>query len=46
MEAHSRVQLVVADASGSYAREWLRGRAGKPAKAVGAFSPDDLWAML
>jgi hypothetical protein len=46
MEAHSRVQRVVADDSGSYAREWLRGRAGKPAKAVGGFSPDDLWTLL
>jgi hypothetical protein len=46
MEAHSRVQRVVDDASGSYAREWLRGRAGKPAKAVGGYSPEDLWAML
>src|SRR4051812_10939684 len=42
-EVHSRARLVAADESGSYAREWLRGRAGKPAKAVGGFSPDDLW---
>lgn len=46
MEVHSRVQRVLADESGSYAREWLRGRAGKPARAVGGFSPDDLWEML
>jgi hypothetical protein len=46
MEVHSRAQRVVADESGSYAFEWLRGRAGKPAKAVGGFSPDDLWEML
>jgi hypothetical protein len=46
MEAHSRVQRVVGDDSGSYAREWLRGRAGKPSKAVGGYSPEDLWAML
>jgi hypothetical protein len=46
MEVHSRAQRVVADQSGSYAREWLRGRAGKPAKAVGAYSPEDLWEML
>jgi hypothetical protein len=45
-EAHSRVRLVLQDASGEYARQWLQGRAGKPAKAVGAFSPDDFWAML
>jgi hypothetical protein len=46
MEAHSRVQRVATDKSGSYAREWLHGRAGKPAKAVGGFSPEDLWTML
>lgn len=46
MEVHSRVQRVVKDESGSYAREWLRGRAGKPSKAVGGYSPEDLWAML
>jgi hypothetical protein len=46
MEIHSRGRRVVDDASGSYAREWLRGRAGKPAKAVGGYSPDDFWDML
>jgi hypothetical protein len=46
MEVHSRARRVVDDESGSYAKEWLRGRAGKPAKAVGGFSPDDLWDML
>jgi hypothetical protein len=46
MEVHSRVRLVVADPSGEYARQWLLGRAGKPAKAVGGFSPDDFWTML
>ena len=46
MEAHSRVRKVAADASGEYARRWLQGRAGKPAKAVGPFSPDELWEML
>jgi hypothetical protein len=25
---------------------WLRGRAGRPSKAVGGYSPDDLWKML
>jgi hypothetical protein len=46
MEVHSRVQRVVNDRSGVYAREWLRGRAGKPQKAVGGYAPDDLWKML
>jgi hypothetical protein len=30
MEAHSRMQRVVADETGSYAREWLRGRGCSP----------------
>jgi hypothetical protein len=46
MEVHSRARRVATDDSGSYAREWLRGRAGKPARAVGSFSPDDFWEML
>lgn len=45
-EVHSRVRLVAADESGEYARQWLQGRAGKPAKAVGRFSPDRLWELL
>lgn len=46
MEIHSRVRRVVGDSSGGYAREWLRNRAGKPAKAVGGYAPDGLWNML
>jgi hypothetical protein len=46
MEVHSRARRVFDDRSGTYAREWLRGRAGKPAKAVGGYSPDDFWSML
>jgi hypothetical protein len=46
MEVHSRAQLVVKDQSGGYAEQWLKGRAGKPAKAVGAFAPEDFFAML
>ena len=46
MEVHSRAQRVFQDASGGYAQEWLRGRAGRPAKAVGAFAPEDMFDML
>lgn len=46
MEIHSRARHVVEDSSGGYAREWLSNRAGKPAKAVGGYAPDGLWAML
>jgi hypothetical protein len=46
MEVHSRVQHVVNDKSGEYARQWLQARAGKPAKAVGAFAPENLFDML
>jgi hypothetical protein len=46
MEVHSRVRRVARDESGEYARQWLQGRTGKPAKAVGGFSPDDFWEML
>jgi hypothetical protein len=45
-EVHSRARRVFDDESGSYAREWLNNRAGKPAKAVGAYAPDGLWDML
>jgi len=46
MEVHSRAQGVVDDASGEYARQWLQARAGKPAKSVSGFAPDDFFAML
>lgn len=46
LEVHSRARLVVEDESGSYARQWLRHCAGKPGKAVGGFSPEDMWEML
>jgi hypothetical protein len=46
LELHSRMQRVNNDASGSYAKEWLRGRAGKPAKAVAEFAPTGLWESL
>jgi hypothetical protein len=46
LEIHSRIQHVANDESGAYAKHWLEGRAGKPGKAVGSFSPEDLWKML
>jgi hypothetical protein len=45
-EAHSRAQRVVNDESGGYAQQWLQNRAGKPAKALGGFAPDELFDML
>jgi hypothetical protein len=45
-EAHSRAQRVVGDESGEYARQWLQARAGKPAKAVSGFAPDDFFHMM
>jgi hypothetical protein len=45
-EVHSRAQRVVNDPSGTYAKEWLQGRAGKPAKAVGGFAPEGFFDML
>lgn len=45
-DAHSRACRIVADDSGEYARQWLAGRAGKPAAAVAPWAPDGLWEML
>lgn len=42
-ECHGRLRKVYEDQSGSYAEEWLRARAGKPAKAVGV---PDYWDTL
>lgn len=33
-EVHARIQRVLADESGSYAREWLSGRARSPTRAI------------
>jgi hypothetical protein len=46
MEVQSRAQRVVQDTSGGYAERWLNARAGKPAKAVGGFAPEDFFHML
>jgi hypothetical protein len=46
MEVQSRGERVVNDESGEYARQWLQARAGKPARAVSGFAPDDLFEML
>ena len=46
MEVQSRAQRVVQDESGGYAQQWLKARAGKPAKAVGGFAPEDFFDML
>jgi hypothetical protein len=46
-ECHSRAHAVVAAESGEYARQWLQGRAGKPAKVVEKFSgPEGLFDFL
>lgn len=41
-ELHSRAQRVLADGSGEYARQWLKGRAGKPAGSLRE-APSGLW---
>lgn len=46
MELHSRMQRIRDDESGSYAKEWLRARAGTPSRAVGKFAPTGLWESL
>ena len=46
MELHGRMQRVRGDESGSYAKEWLRARAGKPARAVSGMAPSNLWESL
>jgi hypothetical protein len=46
LDAHSRARRVIEDQSGQYARQWLQGQAGKPARAVSKWSPGGFWEML
>jgi len=46
VEALGRAQSVERDRSGSYARGWLEGRAGTPAREFSKQKADDLWKLM
>ena len=45
LELHSRARRIVDDQSGEYARQWLKGRAGKPAGNLRDV-PSGMWETL
>jgi hypothetical protein len=45
-EAASRAQSVERDPSGTYARSWLEGKAGKPSTAFAKIDANDLWKVM
>ncbi len=46
IEASSRAQSVENDPSGTYAKSWLEGKAGKPSSAFSKVDADDLWKLM
>lgn len=46
VEAFGRAQSVERDISGSYARAWLDGKAGTPAREFSKQAANDLWKLM
>jgi hypothetical protein len=46
LEAGSRAQSIEKDPSGSYAKSWLKGKAGKPSTAFAKIDANNLWRFF